>query len=268
MAGRRFQTVPDELLHVAEAAADFMVNRGFTVRPEKQDLGYPNCPTLHCRRGHTTCVIEVVNQIDRRRLAEWVGYGKSAGQDFRVSFAVPVAAGLRAEVRDELGEAGAGLLELDGNGCEERVVAQDLSLNVELPSLASMPQAVRRLLGPAYDQFDHGNWREGFEAAAQALEEEARRYFKRHLARMILVGKPVTARVINRMTLGTLAKSFQRIQNQNLDDKQIGATLDAINKDRIGVVHHRGKKRAEGRLRANVGRHMWAICGAMKHVVK
>lgn len=268
MARRKFQTVPDELLHVAESMADFMTNRGFTVRPEKQDLGYPNCPTLHCRRGHTTCVIEVVTQIERQRLVEWVGYGKSAGQDFRVSFAVSAAAGLRAEVRDELAEAGAGLFELDGDGCEERVVAQDLSLNVELPPLASMPQPVRRLLGPAYEHFDRGNWRESFEAAAQALEEEARRYLKRHMTRVIFVGKPVTTQLINRMTLGALAKSFQRIQNQNLDDKQIGATLDVINKDRIGVVHHRGRKRAENRLRVNVGRHMWAICGAMKHVVK
>jgi len=268
MAGRKFQTVPDELLHVAEAAADFMANRGFTVRPEKQDLGYPYCPTLHCRRSHTICVIEVVARIDRQRLTEWVSYGKSSGQDFRVSFAVSTIAGVRAEVRDELAGAGAGLLELDGDNCEERVVAQDLSLNVELPPLALMPLAVRRLLGPAYEQFERGNWRESFEAAAQALEEEARRYLKRHMARMIFVGKPVTAQKINRMTLGQLADSFQRIQNQNLDDKQIGETLDAINKDRIGVVHHRGRKRAENRLRKNVGRHMWAICTAMKHAVK
>jgi hypothetical protein len=268
MAGRKFQTVPDELLHVAEAAADFMANRGFTVRPEKQDLGYPYCPTLHCRRGHMTCVVEVVMQIDRQRLSEWVGYAKSSGQDFRVSYAVSAAAGLRAEVRDQLAAAGVGLLELDGDNCAERVVAQDLSLNVELPPLASMPKPVKRLLGLAYDHFDHGNWREGFEAAAQALEEEARRYLKRHIDRMIFVGKPVTPQQINRMTLGVLASSFKRIQNQNLDDKQIGATLDLINKDRIGVVHHRGRRRAENRLRANVGRHMWAICGAMKHVVK
>lgn len=260
--------MPDELLHVAEAAADYMSDRGFTVRPEHEDLGFPYCPTLFCRREHTTYVVEVVACLDPEKMRAWVSYGKSCGQDFRVAYAVSVEAGLQAGSRDLLAHDGLGLLELDSAVCEERVVALDLSLNVELPPLRSMSRDVRALVGRAYEHFDRGNWREGFEDAAQALEAEARRYLKRHAARIIFVSKPVTAREIDRMTLGALAKLFQRIQNQNLDDKQIGATLQAINKDRIGVVHHRGRRRSEKRLRANVGRHMWAICGAMKHVVK
>lgn len=268
MAGRKFRTVPDELLHVSEAAADFMNDRGFIVRTERQDLGFPYCPTLFCKRDHTTCVVEVVTTVDPEKMRAWVSYGKSCGHDFRVMYAVSASAALQTKSRDLLAEHGVGLLELDKAICEERVVAQDLSLNVELPPLRSMARAVKILVGLAYEHFDRGNWREGFEAAAQALEAEARRYLKRHAARIVFVGKQITAREIDRMTLGALAKTFRTIQNQNLDDKQIGATLHAINKDRIGVVHHRGRRRAESRLRANVGRHMWAICGAMKHVVK
>src|SRR5258708_22702425 len=178
MAGRRFRTVPDELLHVAEAAADFMNNRGFTVRPERQDLGFPYCPTLYCKREHTTCVIEVVTGIDHKKMREWVAYGKSCGQDLRVFYAVSVKMGLQAKSRDLLAQHGVGLLELEEAVCEERVAAQDLSLNVELPPLRSMSSAVKALVGLAYEHFDHGNWREGFQAAAQSLQPWARRYLQ------------------------------------------------------------------------------------------
>lgn len=260
--------MPDELLHVAEAAADFMSGRGFTVRLEREELGFPFCPTLLCRRGHITHVVEVAAALDQDKLRSWVGYGKSCGKEFRMAYAVPVEARLQADSRDLLAEHGLGLLEVDNAACEERVVAQDLSLSVELPPLRSMSRQIRALLGRAYEHFEQGNWRESFEDAAQALEAQARRYLKRHASRIVYIGKQVTPREIDRMPLGGLAKTFQRIQNQNLDDKQIGATLQAINRDRIGVVHHRGHRRAESRLRANVGKHMWAICGAMKHVIK
>src|SRR5882672_11845476 len=97
MAGRKFRTVPEELLHVAEAIADHMSDRGFAVRPEHEDLGFPYCPTLFCRREHTTYVVEVVASLDPEKMRAWVSYGKSCGHDFRVAYVVPVEAGLQVK---------------------------------------------------------------------------------------------------------------------------------------------------------------------------
>lgn len=268
MATQKYNTVSEELLHVAEAAAEYFSGRGFSVGIERQDLGFPYCPTARCKRGHTTYVLEVAAKLDPKKMAEWVAYGKSCGQDLRISYVLPSPGDATEEVRDLAQKHGVGLFVFSNAECEEVFPALDLSLNVELPPIAEMPAQVRQLLGLAYDHFEYGDWREGFEAAAQSLESAARRYLKRHLLRFTFQGKPVTKTAINKMTLGGLARTFDQIQNQNVDDKQIGQTLDAINKDRIGVVHHRGRARAERRLRQNVGRHMWAICAAMRHVVR
>lgn len=266
MAGRKFKTVPDELLHVADAAADHMNDNGYTVRAERQELGYPYCPAIFCKRGNSTCIVEVAATVNKSRVQEWVAYGRSCGRDFRVAIAVSFA--VDASTRDELSTLGVGLMECESGAIRERVAAIDLSVNVQLPPMSAMPAAVRKLVGEAYEHFRRGNWMEGFQSATQSLESEARKYLKRHLARLVFVGKPVTKTKIDRMTLGALAKQFANIQNKNQDDSRIGDTLAAINSDRIGVVHHRARKRAEDRLRRNVGQHMWAICQAMRHVVK
>jgi hypothetical protein len=267
MKGRKFHTVPDELLHVAEAVAQFMEGRGCRVQPEKRIVGFPFCPTLLCKRDHTTYAIEVAAGVELEKLMPWVAYGKSCGEDFRVVVALPLEAGVDAAMRDVLEENRIGLVELEDGICHERVAPVDLSLNVELPDPRRMSAAVRALTGQAYEHFERGNWREGFQAAAQALEAEARRYLSRHASRCAYVGKAPTRREIGRMTLGGLARTFANIGNQNSSDHEIGTVLDLINKDRIGVVHHRDRRRSEARLRVNVGRHMWAICSAMEHAV-
>ena len=66
------------------------------------------------------------------------------------------------------------------------------------------------------------------------------------------------------MTMGELARTFANIQNQNQTDSLIGKTLQRVNTDRVGVVHHKSKARTEKRLRTNVGQHMWAIVAAMR----
>ena len=68
--------------------------------------------------------------------------------------------------------------------------------------------------------------------------------------------------------MGRLAGVFAKIQNQNRADSLIGKTFNSINKDRIGVAHHKAKKVTENRLRKNVGNHMWSMINAFKVVVK
>ena len=69
------------------------------------------------------------------------------------------------------------------------------------------------------------------------------------------------------MTMGQLADTFANIQNQNQADSLIGQTLKKLNRDRVGVVHHKGKARTETRLRTNVGQHMWAIVAALRRLL-
>jgi len=79
-------------------------------------------------------------------------------------------------------------------------------------------------------------------------------------------GKPrqISEADIEAMTMGALAKAFAEIQTKNQADSQIASVLAAINKDRVRVVHHKGKPDTEASLRKNVGQHMWKIISGLK----
>jgi hypothetical protein len=69
------------------------------------------------------------------------------------------------------------------------------------------------------------------------------------------------------LTLGQLAEAFGQIQNQNHADSIVGKVLALLNKDRVGVVHHKTKWTTEARLRRNVGKHMWNVVAALKELL-
>ncbi|MCK4850211.1 MAG: hypothetical protein KAT11_02615 [Phycisphaerae bacterium] len=241
---------------------------------ERGELGFPYTPTLYCKRQQTRIVVEVVSALDLNRIEEWVAFGKSSGQDFRIAVCLPEDKPVSPQNEERLRSLGVGYFVVRQNQLVERIVAVDLALNVQLPELSRQPMDVRKLLGPAYEKFQGARWREGFKDACEAFEEEARRYLKRHTKmgriQIVLRTGPVTLSLarINKMSMGQLAGMFARIQNQNRADSIIGETLDAINKDRIWAVHHKSKKATESRLRKNVGRHMWSLINAFKVVVK
>jgi hypothetical protein len=66
------------------------------------------------------------------------------------------------------------------------------------------------------------------------------------------------------MTMGQLASSFGQIAAKTQADSLVEQTLVSVNRDCNSVVHPKTTKRKESRLRANVGRHMWAIIEAFK----
>ncbi len=166
---------------------------------------------------------------------------------------------------------GIGLLRHNRGATVEEIAPRDLGLAVGLPSLGTLRPKARKHLGSAYEQFERSHWREGFEEACQSLENLSRDY---------LVGEIVTGRVtqfisnkfvkkastaaVRKMTLGQLAYAFTQIPNQNRTDAQLAQILPKINKDRIGVAHHKHKSKTETRLRKNVGMHMWSIIGGIK----
>jgi hypothetical protein len=271
--GRAFKTVADELLAHADIIADDFERRGFKVRVEHTDLGFSYTPTLHCRRGATTVIVELDGQIRIDRLEYWIRYAHSCGKDTRVALCLPSSVTVTAERIATLQQKGIGLYAAFPDRAVEQVAPADLALNVQLPELNSLPRQIRELLGPIYEQFNRSHWREGFEDACQVLETEARRYLNRwsRTGRVQILRKtgPValTAREVNRMTMGQLAANFADIQAQTHADNVIGQALATINRDRVGVAHYKRRATTERRLRTNVGQHMWTILAALKEMV-
>jgi hypothetical protein len=209
----------------------------------------------------------------RKKLDEWIRYARSTSRDTRIAVCLPHTAKLTVQQMAKLQDKGLGLYVAAPQRVVERIVPADLALNVALPQLHSLQPGVRELLGSAYEQFSHTHWREGFEEACQALEAQARRYLNRwsRTGRIMVSRKkgPVllTAKQINRMTMGDLASDFAKIQNQNHADSMIGQALARINKDRVNVVHRKKKYTTEKRLRSNVGQHMWTIVAALRYTL-
>lgn len=247
MAARTYRTIALELVEFADIAADHFDNSGYRVYVEKDELGFPYTPTFLLRRRPTTIILEVANKIEFERLADWARYCKSCGTDTRVAVCLPHTIDISAEGREKLRDARIGLYVSFKDRIVEQLAPADLALNVQLPELAAMPQMVRELLGSTYDQFARTHWREGFEDACQVVETEARRYLKKWSKtgriKVLRKGSPATlsATEINRMTMGQLAVTFDRIQAQTHADSTIHKLLAGLNNDRIGVAHHKKK---------------------------
>lgn len=272
MPRHQYKTVADELLEFTDIVITDFRNRGFRVGTERSRLGFPYTPTFVCTRGNTTIVVELDAQIRFPRLEDWVRYGSSCGRDTRVALCLPISVTVSGDDFAKLQQARIGLYNVSLSGLVEHFPPVDLGLNISLPVLASLPRNVRRFLGSAYEQFARSQWREGFEDACQVLEAEARRYLKRwsRTGRIQILRRrgPIrlSDRQIDRLTMGQLVKTFSAIQAQNHADSVIGRALDQLNRDRIGVVHHKTRAITEKRLRSNVGQHMWVIIAALKEL--
>lgn len=271
MPGRIYVTVADELVEHADAAVGHFQGLGYTVKIEYSDVSFPNAPTLHLHRQTTNIAVEVDSTIRIDKLEEWTRYCKSCTKDMRIALVVPANPGRKPHDEDRLRELGVGLFVSKETGLVEVIPAKDLAVNVELPDRNGLPRKLRRPLGPVYELFDRSEWRDGFECACQALEQEARSYLRSRIERgtMSLVTpkgtvRKVTGEKVEKMTLGNLAIAFTEIQNKSQNEQRIGEVLTQINRDRIGVVHRRGKALPEARLRKNVGKHMWSVVTALK----
>jgi hypothetical protein len=273
MPGRAYQTVPEELLPHADVAVNDFQNRGFRVHVERDELGFPYTPTFLCKRGNTTIIVEVDSKIRIDRLEAWVRYGSSCSKDTRVALCLPHALNVSTQQVTTLRQRRIGLYHAFPDRLEEHMPPADLAFNVQLPEPNSIPKPLRKILGSAYEQFARTQWREGFEEACQALESEARRYLnkwsKTGRIKVLRKGVPITLATnkINSMTMGQLANAFRDIQAQNHADTIIGKALTKINRDRVGVAHHKARPATERRLRTNVGQHIWTIVAALKEMI-
>lgn len=268
-----FRTVPDDLVACAEAAHAHLRGLGYRVCIERTDHAAPFTPTMSATRLTTTLHIEVTAAPDLSLIEEWVNFGRTASGDTRLAVCLPVEAPLPSAAMARLRRLGVGLLTHDGEMVDS-VAALDLAIRgMELPKLHQQPARVRELLGHAYEQWGRGEWRECFESACNALEEEARRYFARwsRTGRIQVQRKgkaqSLAASEINRLTLGQLARAFRDILSPSSLDVTIEQALTRVNPDRVERVHRRSRKATENRLRRSVGQHMWLIVNTMRQFV-
>jgi hypothetical protein len=273
MAGAEFRTVPDELLGIASAAMDWLESRGYTVTPERKEIGYPYTPTLHGKRTSATVFVEVDAEVALDRMQEWVAYGRSCKADTRVWCALPEDARRTGKQDRELKVLGVGLLLVGDGEATETMPPKDLALGVELPGITTFPHRIQKLLGPVYEHFDRAEWREGFAEACLALEVAARKHLWKGVkaGRIAIVsgnGKQehLTKQKIDKLTMGDLAGRFGLIVQQSHADRVVGDALKKVNPNRVGVTHHKGKAAVEAKLRRDVGGQMWLIIGALKEI--
>jgi hypothetical protein len=282
---RQWLTVPDELVEHADLVADYHESLGYSVGIEARETGFPGTPTFVAKRGRTrvTVIVEVRATLDVQLLQEWVRFAKACPSETRVVVCLPEEASRPASVEQGLREAGVGILLSSSGTVMELVPSRDLTINVSLPEIRTMPPKLRRRLGPVYEKFQRGEWQDGFGDACQVLEAEAVRYLKDGIRRGRLTfrtqpakkapagasppaGKVVTYtdRQIDRMPIGALADAFAQIETQNYADAAILRTLRHVNRDRIGKTHYTNDAAVVRRLRANVGKHMWVVVEGLK----
>lgn len=270
-----FVSTPDDYQECAIAFGDAQRRNGWKLTVEPQnDLAYPRTPVFRAERRQTVRLIEIQNSIDSEQLDAWVRYAKTSDVDTRICVVINLCPpGLVADEVSMLKELGVGLFTRDSKtGPFTQLLAPvDLGMQIELPTL---PEALMPLLGEAFEQFDGGYWREGFEYACTVLEQEAREYIRSNIRRrrltfMSSAGKSVAYRDdrIRTMTIGALARCFSEIRSPNSSDSRIGSCLRAVNANRVTSAHHKGKSRvSEKRLRAQVPRQMFIIVNGLREI--
>lgn len=273
MAGREFRTVPDELLEHANAAATFHEEHGYSVKVERKEPAFPYRPTLLCKRAPTTLVIEVVESVELDRAREWSRFGHSLTRDTRFAFAVPASNNRNHDIDAALAELGVGLLVVDGDTVLETLPAKDLAVNLDFPELRRLSPKLRKLLAPAYEQFQRSQWREAFNEMCQVLEKECLAHLKKGVnSGRVTFRRPngrvwkLTVAQIDKMPMGGLAQAFSLIETPNHADTVAATTLTKINKDRIAVTHKKGTAATEARLRRNAGQDIWLVVSALKEI--
>lgn len=270
-----YLTVADELLEYADVARDYFRRKGYTVRIEPEDLSFPFTPTFTAKMQHTTMICELQGRLNLDRITAWAHYGRTCPRDTRIVLILTDSATVKTKDEQKLVELGVGVLICSTGDCYERLGAKDQALMYALPLQESLPPKVRRMLAPAYVQFDRGDWREGFKTACQIFEIEARSYLRKALSvgRVQLITPAgrvsrVQPETIGRATQGQLAEFYRMIASPNKTEAFLEQALTRLNGDRVRAIHYGRMRGTEARLRKNVGQHMLVIVNALDHLYK
>jgi hypothetical protein len=270
-----YLTVADELLEYADVARAYFREKGYTVRIEPEDLSFPFTPTFTARMQHTTLICELQGRLDLDRITAWVQYGRTCPRDTRIVLILTDSATVKSKDEQKLVELGVGVLICNTRDCYERLGGKDQALMYALPPQKALPPRVRRMLAPAYVQFDRGDWREGFKTACQIFEIEARTYLRKALSvgKVQLITKTgkvskVQPETIDKATQGQLAEYYGMIASPNKTEAFLEQALKRLNGDRVRAIHHGRMRGTETRLRKNVGQNMLVIVNALDNLYK
>jgi hypothetical protein len=270
MPTNTYNWVPDDLVEVADEIRAWLQGRGYALKIEKVSDGFPFPPTFHCTRTKLErLLVEVLPDWQENRLQTWVAYAKTCKSELKICMGVSHDLVLSPTVIAKIRKAGVGVLRSGGGNTYFEIEPVDATMDVSLPSRASLPKETKVLLGAVYDHFEASRWREGFEEACKVFEKAAKRYLKKWVktgrVRFVTTTGLVayTNKKIDRFTLGQLGNAFEAIQAQNSSDRAIKRAIDSILKDRNNLTHDKWNLRTENRLRNNVGHHMWIITQAL-----
>lgn len=270
-----FLTIPDELIKVAEAAIAYYEQSGYRVKIEWRAPGFPFVPAFVAVRRPSTIIVEVASDFQADRMQKWCRFGRSCSGDTQVTLFVPANSTVLSKL-ELIQPLHIGLCIANPAGHVQEILApHDLAMIMDLPVLAEAKAAVRRVLGPAYEQIDRGHWREAFETACVALETEARRYLWRALSggpppRLTVLNKKgiprqVKKKEVMKSTLGGVADLLNSTTPHNQMDALLATTIPLINRQRVDVAHF--KYRREVALRKHVRQHMWAIYQCLEEML-
>jgi hypothetical protein len=274
MPAADFKTVPDELLHVAEAAEAHFLEMGFDVAVEEREIGFPFVPALVCRQRHEVLIVDVFSAVDFSRVDLWTRYCMSQAEDTRYCAIVRTQGAIDQKTMKYVTENRLGLGMHDDHELVMVRQAGDLAVHVRLPEIKTLPRKLRPLLAPAFQKIRDGDWRDGLGDAYLEVEQRAREYLTEEMntGRVSIVrGKAIprflTTKDIERMTLGQLAIAFSEIQKKNQKDSLILSTLTMINETRKGLAHSRRQSKVEGELRLRIGRNIYAVIACLEQIV-
>lgn len=204
------------------------------------------------------------------KLEEWARYAKAQSHDTRIAAAVPASCDLSPYVA-RLSTLGVGLYVCGNDGMQEILEPIDQAFQTGIPSLRGQPHRVQKALGSSIEKCRRGHMFDGFEEGCVALEVAARK----HLAASITAGRIVitsrrgvttTASDVLSMSMGQLKDIYARIPTPTHGEQTVAAVLKTINQDRITIAHYRDDATRIGRLRKNLGNHLWLILSAMREI--
>lgn len=262
-----YLTVAEELQPVADSAKSWYENSGFKVTIENRKR--TDCPflaTLECKRLQTTVLVDVQAGVpDKQTLMEWISYCRAQGSDVRYTVALNKQS-YPVKLLIPVKKLGIGILLLDSDfNVHEESSAQDLSVNLSLPTLQRYSTRVRELLGPSWDVLKNGDFVQGFEDACVAFEGEAKKYLARHVGSRIHivtttgVRKDPTKTQIRRGTMGDLADFFARIDVANHNDSSIAKILKELRPTRNQAAHNRRDGRSLASIKRKGPGLLWKI---------
>lgn len=266
MAPAPYKTLSESSLPAAADAEIYFTNLGYTIKREPMEVSYPYTPAFVATRKPTKVMVEVLSEIDPDRIDEWKCCCNACETDTRMMFFATRQTA--ANVMALLAKHKMGLIHFVDGIRTPMLESSDIAFQIALPALSGLPKPLRADLGPAYENFEKGNWREGFEDACIALENRARLYLWQAInsGRLTIYAKgkpknPAKGAVL-KMTLGALGITFKNAAPVNHLDSIIGELIAKINRERVKVAHKKYKE--EKTLRQKAPLHTVSIISCLK----